>query len=60
MNKELRPQMLIYSLIHDEKKYDLAMSKLAGILSKLVANQYQVIIKGKIPEEAWKALEKRF
>lgn len=51
MNEELRPQILIYSLMYDEEKYDLAMSKSAGILSKLVANQYQQIIKGKTLEE---------
>ncbi len=46
--------------MHDEEKYDLAMSKSVGILSKLVADQHQPIIKGKTPEEAWNALQERF
>ncbi len=55
-NKELRSQILIQSLMHDEEKYDLVMSKSVGILSKLVADQHQPIIEGKTPEEAWNAL----
>lgn len=51
-NKKLKSQILIYFLIYDKEKYNLAMSKSADILSKLIANQYQPIIKGKIPEEA--------
>lgn len=39
-NETLRLQMLIQSLIHDEKKYDLVIDKFAGIISKLVADQY--------------------
>ena len=46
--------------MHNEKKYDLAMSKSLGILSKLVADQHQLIIEGKTPEEAWNALQERF
>lgn len=42
--------------MNDKEKYDLVMNKSAGILSKLVANQYQLIIKSKIWEEAYKAL----
>ncbi len=59
-NEELRPQILIQSLMHDEEKYDLAMSKFVGILSKLVANQHQPIIEGKMSEKAWNALQERF
>lgn len=36
------------------------MSKLVGILSKLVVNQHQLIIKGKTLKEAWKTLQERF
>lgn len=50
-NEELRPQILIQSLIYDEEKYDFTMSKSAGILSKLVADQHQSIIKGKTLKE---------
>ncbi len=60
MNEQLRPQILIQSLIHDEENYDLAMSKSISILSKLVADQHQLIIEGKTPEEAWNALQERF
>ena len=49
---QLKPNILINALIHDEEKYDLAMSKAAGILSKLVADQHQPIIESKTPEEA--------
>lgn len=38
--KELRLQIFIYSLIYDEKKYDLIMSKFIGILSKIIFNQH--------------------
>lgn len=47
-NKELRPQIFIQFLIHNEKKYDLAISKSIDIRSKLVADQYQPIIEGKM------------
>ncbi len=36
----------------DAKKYNLAISKSTGILSKLVADQHQPIIGDKMPEEA--------
>ena len=57
---QLKPNILINALIHDEEKYDLAMSKAAGILSKLVADQHQPIIESKTPEEAWTILQERF
>lgn len=59
-NAQLKPQILINALMHDEEKYDLAMSKSAGILSKLVSDQHQPIIEGKTPEEAWNTLQERF
>ncbi len=36
------------------------MSKAAGIISKLVADQHQPIIKGRSPLEAWNILQERF
>lgn len=36
------------------------MNKAVGIISKLVLDQHQPIIKGKIPQETWIALQKRF
>ena len=36
------------------------MSKSVGILSKLVADQYQPIIEGRTLEETWNALQERF
>lgn len=36
------------------------MSKATGIISRLIADQHQLIIEGKIPQEAWAALEERF
>ena len=59
-NAQLKPNILINALMHDEEKYDLAMSKSAGILSKLISDQHQPIIEGKTPEEAWNALQERF
>lgn len=46
--------------MHEEEKYDFAISKSIDILSKLVVNQHKPIIEGKTPEEAWNALYKRF
>lgn len=37
-NEKLRPQILIHFLIYNEEKYDFAINKSAGILSKLVTN----------------------
>lgn len=51
-NKKLQPQILIQTLIHNEEKYDLTMSKFVGILSKFVVDQHQPIIEDKTPEEA--------
>lgn len=48
MNEELRPQILIQSLMHNKKKYDLAIIKSVDILFKFVADQYQPINEGKI------------
>lgn len=59
-NTQLKPNILINALMHDEEKYDLAMSKSVGILSKLISDQHQPIIEGKTPEEAWNALQERF
>lgn len=36
------------------------MSKAADIISKLVSDQHQPIIKGKSPQEAWNTLQERF
>lgn len=36
------------------------MNKVVGIISKLIANQYQLIIKKKTPQESWAALQERF
>lgn len=36
--------------MHDKEKDDLAITKSTGILSNLVADQYQHIIKGKTPK----------
>ncbi len=59
-NAQLKPNILINAMIHDEKKYDLARSKAAGIISKLVADQHQPIIEGKSSQEAWNILQERF
>ncbi len=47
-------------MIHNEEKYDLAMSKAAGTISKLVSDQHQPIIKGKSFQETWNILQERF
>lgn len=47
-------------MIWEEEKYDLAISKAAGILSKLVSNKHQLIIKGKTLEDAWSTFQQRF
>lgn len=43
-NAQLKPNILINAMMHDEEKYELAISKAAGILSKLVSDQHQPII----------------
>ncbi len=48
---QLNSQILINTMIRDKEKYDLAMSKATGILSKIVSNQHQQIIEDKTPEE---------
>ena len=47
-------------MMHEKEEYDLAMSKAAGIISKLVADQHQPIIEGKSPQEAWNILQEHF
>lgn len=39
-------------MVHNEEKYDKAMSKILGIISKFVLDQYQPIIKRKTSQEA--------
>lgn len=46
--------------MHNDENYNMAMSKAAGIISKLVSDQHQPIIEGKSPQEAWNTLQKRF
>lgn len=59
-NVEFKPNIIINTLIYDKKKYNLTISKSIGILSKLISDQYQPIIKSKTPEEAWNALQEIF
>lgn len=40
-------------ILYGKEKYNKIMSKTASIISKLVSNQYQPIIKGKTPQKAW-------
>lgn len=46
--------------MHEEEKYTLAMGKAGGILSKLISDALQPIVKGKTPQEGWNALQERF
>ena len=46
--------------MHNKEKYNLAMSKAAGILSKIVFDQHQLIIEGKSPQEVWNTLQEQF
>ena len=39
-NAQLKRNILINAIMNDEEKYDLAMSKAAGIISKHVADQH--------------------
>lgn len=57
---QLSPNILITTMLHHAEKYDKRMSKAAGIISRLVADQHQPIIEGKTPQEAWATLEERF
>ena len=47
-------------MIHNKENFDLAISKAAGIISKLVANQHQPIIEAMSPQEAWNIFQERF
>ena len=60
LNLQLKPQIIINALMNDKKKYDLAISKAAGILLKIIFDQHQSIIEGKSPQEAWNILQKWF
>lgn len=42
--------------MYEEEKYDFAISKSTDILSKLVTDQHQLIIEGKMLEEVYNAL----
>lgn len=46
--------------MHNKEKYDLAMSKAAEILSKIISDHHQPIIEGKNPQKAWNTLHERF
>lgn len=52
--------ILINTILHGEEKLDKTMSKVTSIISKLFSDQYQPIIEGKTPQEAWIALQKHF
>lgn len=54
--KNLRLLIHIYLLIYNKEKFNLARSKFADILSKLIANLHQLIIKSKILNKALKTL----
>ncbi len=45
---KLTPQILINIMMQDKEKYVFVMSKVGGILSKIVSSQHQLIIKNKI------------
>lgn len=47
-------------ILHKEKKYNKVINKIINIISKLISNQYQLIIKNKIPKKAQITLYKRF
>lgn len=42
--------------MHNKEKYNLAMSKVAKIFSKIISNQNQLIIEGKSLQKAWNTL----
>lgn len=48
INTQLKPKILINIFIYNKKKYILIISKISKIFSKLVANAYQLFVKGKI------------
>ncbi len=54
------PNILINTMLYMEEKHDKAMSKAASIISKLILDQHQPIIKGKTPQKAWIALQELF
>lgn len=60
MATQLTLNILINTMLRREERHDKAMSKAAGIISKLVSNQHQPIIEGNTPEETWTTLQKRF
>ena len=59
-NTQLKPNILINAIVHEEKKNNLAMSKAASIISELLSDPNQPIIEGKSPPEACNTLQKRF
>lgn len=60
MVAQFMPNIFINIILHGKEKYNKAISKVVAIISKLVLDQYQPIIKGKTLHEAWIALQERF
>ena len=48
INIQLKPNILINTFIYNKKRYILIISKISKNFSKLVANAYQLFVKGKI------------
>lgn len=59
-NNQLKPNILINMLVQDEEKHNFGLAKADNILSKLVSDALQPMIKNKTPQEAWNALQERF
>ena len=60
MANRLRSNIFINKLIRKDKRYNVGMRKTGGILSKLIADAFQLMIKNKTFYMAWMILKKRF
>lgn len=49
MVAQLKPNILINTMLNEVEKHNKAISKVADILSKLVSNPHQFIIEDKTP-----------
>lgn len=53
---QLMPNILINTMLYREERHNKVMSKVAEIISKLMSDQHQPIIKSKTAQKAWIAL----
>lgn len=59
-NNQFISQIFINTIIHEEGRHNLALSKGAYLISKIVFDQHPPISEGKSLQKAWDILQERF